>query len=390
MREFLLLVFLFSAAMVFHTYVIYPVIMTLFFRKPRTRSAEFRRDGESALPHVAVLVAAYNEEKVIGKKITSVFENDYPHEKITVYVGSDASMDDTDAIVRNLQERFKGLHLVKFDGRVGKISIINHLQSLGDEDILIMTDANVIFTRDTIFQLVKSFRDERVGIVAANIVKVSERDEGISFQEKTYLSMENRIKAAESNAFGLIMGAEGGCYAIRNNLFSKVPLKFIVDDFFITLQVQERGKLTLFNPKAICTEDAISDPSGEYRRKVRISSGNFQNLLFFRRLLLRFWSPRGFAFLSHKVLRWFTPFLLLTALLSSAALAFYYRPFSWVALVQFIGLLTPAIDRAFPIRSRPLKFISHFYLMNYALMEGFFRFLGGIESSVWQPVKRNV
>jgi cellulose synthase/poly-beta-1,6-N-acetylglucosamine synthase-like glycosyltransferase len=388
MAEACLVIFIVSVVLVVHTYVIYPVGITLLYPRARFTAESFTAQDD--LPNVAVLVAAYNEEKVIGRKIRSVFESDYPNQKLSVYVGSDASVDGTDEIVGRLQREFPRLHLVKFDGRVGKISIINHLQSLGDEDILIMTDANVIFGKQTVFELVRMFRDERVGIVAANIVKESPANEGISYQEKAYLSMENRIKAAESNAFGLIMGAEGGCYAIRNSVFSKVPRKFIVDDFFITIQVQVRGKLTLFNSNAVCTEDAISDPLGEYRRKLRISSGNYQNLLFFRRLLMKFWTPQAFTFWSHKVLRWFTPFLLLSALLSSAVLAFYFRPFITLTLLQVAGFLTPLVDRGINLDWRPWKFVSHFYLMNLALLGGFFRFLRGIESSVWQPVNRNV
>ena len=388
MHNLLLVIFFTCAIFILHTYLFYPALMILCFRKPKTEIPEYSTAEE--LPGVAVLIAAYNEERVISEKLASVFSTSYPVHKIKVYVGSDASVDETDALVNSFRERYPNLELVKFNGRVGKISIINHLQSLGDEEILIMTDANVIFTPTTIFELVKKFRDPRVGIVAGNIVKESATNEGISFQEKKYLSLENRIKAAESNAFNLIMGAEGGCYAIRNNLFSKVPLKFIVDDFFITLQVLIRGKFTLFNPHAVCIEDVPSDIGGEYRRKVRISSGNFQNLLFFKKFLLRFWQPVGFTFWSHKVLRWFTPFFLLLCFFSSAFLITWHPVFIFLFFIQLVGIIFPLLNYILKFRSNPLKFISHFYLMNFALLEGFVKFTRGIQSSVWQPVKRNV
>ena len=271
MSNILLIVFVLSVLLIAHTYVFYPFGMIYLFSIAKHTTEEYTKD--SLLPEVAVLIAAYNEEKVIKEKITSIFDTSYPVSKIKVYVGSDASNDATDKIVEDLKLKYQNLHLVTFKGRVGKISIINHLQSLGNEDILIMTDANVIFKQETIFELVKKFKDEKVGIVAANIIKESDTDEGITLQEKKYLSMENKIKTSESNAFNLIMGAEGGCYAIRDNLFSKVPLKFIVDDFFITLQVLNRGKFTLFNPNAVCIEDVPSDTAGEYKRKVRIFYG---------------------------------------------------------------------------------------------------------------------
>ncbi len=388
MHSILLVIFFFSFLCIAHTYIFYPLLLLYLLPRKKTEISEYQRNDD--LPEVAVLVAAYNEERVIRDKILSVFNTNYPADKLRVYIGSDASVDATNSIIDSLRMQFSNLELIKFDGRVGKISIINHLQSLGDEDILIMTDANVIFRPDTLFQLVKKFRDERVGIVAANIFKVSATNEGIALQEKKYLSLENRIKAAESDAFNLIMGAEGGCYAIRNSLFSKVPLKFIVDDFFITLQVLIRGKFTLFNREALCIEDVDTNAEGEYKRKVRISSGNFQNLFFFKRLLLRFWTPTAFTFWSHKVLRWFTPFLLISGFLSTCLLAFYDRVFLYILLFQVAGFLIAFLSTFVNYKNQALKFVSHFYLMNLALLEGFFRFLKGIQSSIWQPVKRNV
>lgn len=388
MHNFFVILFCVSVGLILHTYLIYPVSMILLFSKNKRKDAEYLSSEE--LPSLAVLVAAYNEEKVIEKKIRSVFNTHYPLSKIKVYLGSDASTDKTESIVEKLQSEFSNLELVKFNGRSGKINIINHLQSMGDEEILIMTDANVIFKPDTLFQLVKKFKDNKVGIVAANIIKESATDEGIQFQEKVYLSVENKIKASESNAFNQVMGAEGGCYAIRNDLFSKVPLKFIVDDFFITLQVITRGKNTLFNPLALCMEDVASDVAGEYRRKVRISSGNFQNMFFFKDLLLTFWRPVGYMFWSHKVLRWLTPFFLITSLLSTLFLAQGSKLFMILLVLQLLGLLFPVFNHMFRFKSPVLKFISHFYLMNFALLEGFFRFAKGVKSSIWQPVKRNV
>ncbi|MBX3164576.1 MAG: glycosyltransferase [Bacteroidetes bacterium] len=382
--------FIFCAALllILHTYLLYPLCMMFLFPKAKTKVAEFSL--EDKVPEVAVLIAAYNEEKVIKEKILSVFKTTYPLEKIKVYVGSDASTDKTEEIVENLKNEFQNLQLIKFQGRTGKIGIVNHLQTLGEHDILIMTDANVIFKPQTIFELVKNFKDERVGIVAGNIIKESLTNEGIAFQEKKYLSIENRIKSGESNAFNLVMGAEGGCYAIRNNLFSQVPGNFIVDDFFLTLQVLKQNKFVLFNQKAECLEDVPSSTSGEYKRKVRISSGNFQNLFFFKTFLFQFFKPVGFAFWSHKVLRWFTPFLLILCFLSSLCLLIFGGNFFWIFLIQLIGFLFPALDYLFKFKSSALKFISHFYLMNFALLEGFIKFTQGIKSNVWQPVKRNV
>ncbi len=388
MPNLLLIIFCVSTLLILHTYLFYPLGMMLFF--PKARVVPRHYSDEDDLPEVAVLIAAYNEEKVIAEKIISVFNSGYPEDKIRLFVGSDASSDRTDEKVLALKQHYKNIELVRFEGRVGKIGIVNRLQKLAAQELVVLTDANVFFRPGTLFELVKNFSDKRIGLVAANIIKVSHTNEGISTQEKKYISLENKIKTGESHAFNLIMGAEGGCYAIRNELFTKVPDNFIVDDFFITLSVLDKHKFALFNPAAVCYEDVPSDMAGEYRRKVRISSGNFQNLFFFRKLLFQFWKPVCFAFWSHKVLRWLTPFLLFISLFAAAMLMPLHPVFIVFFCMQLAGLLMPLLNRQLQFKSPFLKYVSHFYLMNFALLEGFVKFTKGIKSSVWQPVNRNV
>ena len=387
MYNLLIIILICSSLLILHTYVFYPLFMILIYRNSNHNQLLFYSDDE--LPSIAILIAAHNEEKVIEKKILSVFNTNYPSSKLKVFIGSDASTDRTDQIISNLTNTYSNLEFIKFKGRVGKISIINHLQSLCDEPVLILSDANVIFKQNTIFELVKYFKDSNVGLVSANIIKESSNNDGISYQEKKYLNFENKIKASESYAFNFIMGAEGGCYAIRNNLFSKVPSNFIVDDFFITMQVLERKNYALLNNLAICIEDVTTDISSEYRRKVRISSGNFQNLFFFKHLLFDF-SSICFAFWSHKVLRWLTPFFIFICLFSSVFLIPYHKFFIWISCIQLLFLLFPLFNYFFKFNNVFLKFIAHFYLMNFALFEGFIKFIKGIKSSIWEPINRNV
>ena len=387
MYNLLIIILICSSLLILHTYVFYPLFMILIYRNSNHNQLLFYSDDE--LPSIAILIAAYNEEKVIEKKILSIFNTNYPSSKLKVFIGSDASTDRTDEIISNLTNTYSNIEFIKFKGRVGKISIINHLQSLCDEPVLILSDANVIFKQNTIFELVKYFKESNVGLVSANIIKESSNNDGISYQEKKYLNFENKIKASESYAFNFIMGAEGGCYAIRNNLFSKVPSNFIVDDFFITMQVLERKNYALLNNLAICIEDVTTDISSEYRRKVRISSGNFQNLFFFKHLLFDF-SSICFAFWSHKVLRWLTPFFIFICLFSSVFLIPYHKFFIWISCIQLLLLLFPLFNYFFKFNNVFLKFIAHFYLMNFALFEGFIKFIKGIKSSIWEPINRNV
>jgi cellulose synthase/poly-beta-1,6-N-acetylglucosamine synthase-like glycosyltransferase len=345
---------------------------------------------EDNLPQVAVLMAAYNEEKVIHEKIRSVFETNYPLNKITFFIGSDASTDKTDKIIKEWAQKYSQIKLIEFKGRTGKSGIVNQLAQMANAEIFILTDANVIFKRNTIFNLIRHFKNKDKAQVCANIIKVSNLNAGIASQEKSYIAIENKIKYSESLLWNVVMGAEGACYAIRKENFSEVPPKFYMDDFFITMNVIEQGKEIVFDPDAICYEDVPTLSSEEFKRKVRISIGNFQNLFRYKKLLVPFWKGSAFAFWSHKVFRWLTPFLLIKTFFISVLLAFFSKFFLILTVLQILGFLTPLFDKLLNINFVPIKFVSHFYLMNLALLKGFLIFAKGVDSNVWQPTKRNV
>ena len=279
---------------------------------------------------------------------------------------------------------------VEFKGRTGKSAIINQLAHLSNSEIFILTDANVMFKKETIFNLIRHFKNKNKGQVCAGIIKVSDINSGIASQEKSYIALENKIKYNESLIWNVVMGAEGACYAIRKENFAEIPPKFYMDDFFITMNVIEQGKEIVFDNEAVCYEDVPTQSSEEFKRKVRISIGNFQNLFRYKKMLLPIWKGTTFAFWSHKVFRWLTPFFLIAALLSSFLLAFSFKYFVPLSALQIIGFLMPVIDKVFKVNFKPLKFISHFYLMNLALLKGFLIFTKGVQSNVWQPTKRNV
>ena len=145
------------------------------------------------------------------------------------------------------------------------------------------------------------------------------------------------------------------------------------------------------NLQARAREDVSNSSREEFRRKKRISAGNYQNLFRFLFLLFRGRKGVGFCFLSHKLIRWLVPFLAMGTLSASLLLGRTSLPYFLAFLLQFLLLLSPVIDhilRKIRIQSLPLRFISHFVLMNMAMLAGFFRFAGGIKSNVWQPTKR--
>ncbi|NNC84211.1 MAG: glycosyltransferase [Flavobacteriales bacterium] len=382
----LIIIFIVCTLAILHTYVLYPKYLD-------TRHVESSRSTSEVQPiPVDVVIAAYNEEQVIDEKIRSILASDYPKDKLRILVGSDGSDDRTDDIVRSFTAQGLPVKLHAFE-RAGKTETINSLMQKTQAEVTILTDANVLFTPQTVRALIAAFRDEQVGLVGADIRAKRVDDDGITVQENEYLEREKRMKWKEGKLWGTMMGAFGGCYAIRTSLYRTVPPHFLVDDFHITMNVIEQGYDAVLEKEAICYEDISSKLSEEFRRKVRMSIGNFQNLRFFSHFLFHKRRGLSFSFISHKVLRWLTPIFLVVSLVTSGLLMDDSRFWTVIFYIQFTIICIPLMEMtfdAFGIRSRLMRFISYFVSMNLALMIGMFKSLKRVEKATWKPTERNL
>ncbi len=375
--------------LLFHSYILYPFLLKIiYWLKPEKKVSE---TGNSFYPTVSILMAVYNEEKVIRQKIESVFSTNYPKGEFGIFVGSDGSSDQTNNILTELSKKHKNLSVHIFKERMGKANVINRLADRAKGEIFILTDANVLFDENTIPELVTMFRDQETGLVDTNMINRGLKKDGISIQEKAYISMEVKTKNLEGKIWGTMMGPMGGCYAIRRELYLPVPDNLLVDDFYINMKVLQKGKKAINNLNAKVYEDVSNDLGEEFRRKTRIATGDFQNFKLFFRLL---WPPfRGlaFSFLSHKILRWFSPLFFFIVFFLNLVLAFKNTFYLSLFIFQCILFILPFVDyflRKIKIHVLILRFITHFWAMNVALLFGFVKFIIGVKTNVWQPTKR--
>ncbi|MEM9281319.1 MAG: glycosyltransferase [Verrucomicrobiota bacterium] len=400
---FLLLSLLFwgSSLLIVHTYVGYPILISLFAKGKSLPEDRFVEDEE--FPEVTVLMAVYNEEEVLEKTLKSVLASDYPQGKLRVLVGSDGSTDRSHQIVETLQQNYSELELRVFAGRNGKIRIVNRLARearRGFEEVdsaaFILCDANVCWESDLLKRLISHFKRGEIGVVGASVIDVDVNQRGgIGAEEQSYVSQENRTKFNEGVLWGATMGAFGACYAMRAPLFRPVPENYIVDDFFLTMSALEQGKKAIVDLEAECHEAVSSEISEEFRRKKRIATGNFQNLQRFEKFIrpwvggLSVW----FAFWSHKGLRWVGPLLLAIAFISSFLLAvmhpFYLLPYATLVATAAIGLIDHFSSMIVKERYiRAFRFVRYFYSMNGAIVLGFLAFCRGVHHSIWEPTQR--
>ncbi len=342
------------------------------------------------LPCIAIVFAAYNEEKVLPQKIESTFNTTYPKEKLQVWIGSDNSTDRTHEIIREAQQKYPNLYLKVFEQRTGKPQIVNNLVENTEADILILTDANIIFTPEHIFNLVSHFKDENIGLVGGNIINDKVLQKGISEQETAYINVENKIKYYEG-LLGCMIGAFGASYAIRKELYRPTPQGFIADDFYISMQVLAQGKKAIFEPKAIGYETFSVKITEEFRRKARYAVGNYQSLFLFTSFWRKPFSWVFFCYFSHKVLRWILPLLMVVALISLGILAFnslFYLVLSGLVLFAAILIVLDIFVFKNSAGIKPLRFLSHFIAMNTALLLGFLKYVFTKPKSIWKPTER--
>lgn len=376
MGSLAVIIFLVALSMIALTYVVYPLWQLIFPGKPIDFTGEFTP------PSVSVVFAAYNESAIIEAKIRSIYSTNYPIDLLSVWIGSDLSNDGTDDIIRNLQSEFPQLNLHVNDNRSGKSATINLLVERTAAEVIIATDANILFKETTIEELVRPIALQKATAVAGTLAyEAGGVTNSTATNEKAYLSLENAIRRAESRKHGICFGMEGGLYSMRKSYWKPIPPNTFMEDFFQTVQLIARDQKVLFNEGAIGLEDVSTSLREEYKRKIRISIGNWQNLIRFYPLLFKHPYPFGILFLMHKVLRWLTPHLYLIALIAGlftsqwliSSIILIGLPVSQFILMSF-GLATP---------------LAYFYAMNAALFIGFLRYLKGVKSSVWQPTKRN-
>ena len=372
-----------------YTYFIFP-FSTIFLARKKSLNNKFYKQ-EDEIPSVSILIAAYNEQEVIKEKVMSIINSNFSSSKMEIIIGSDCSTDNTNEIISELAKNHSFLNAKIFTERSGKSAIVNKLVNQAKNEILILTDANIIFSKNTIQSLIRHFKNSKIGLVDSNMVNIGIKKSGISLQEKTYISSEVKFKHAESKLLGMLMGPFGGCFAIRKSLFIPIPENFMVDDFFVCMNILKNGNLAINDLDAVVYEDVSNQISEEFRRKRRISMGNFINLFHFKKLLLKPFTKLGFIFLSHKVIRWFGPILLLLVLASNFILisdSIFYKIAFFSQLILFISPFIDLLLRKIGIHVLILRFVTHFYSMNLALFMGMIDYLTVNKKGVWEPTKR--
>jgi cellulose synthase/poly-beta-1,6-N-acetylglucosamine synthase-like glycosyltransferase len=387
MQEFLIIIFILTLFLLFQSYLFYPLSLLLY---SRIRTLKISAD-ENYEPVISVIISVYNEEKVIESTIRNLMKSDYDKSKIELVIGSDCSDDNTNAIIRKLSSEFSNIHFYEFSQRRGKANVLNDLVEKASGEILVFSDANTTYSEDAISKMIKYYSDPEIGGVCGRLILKNPFQIHKGNQERQYWEIENWIKKKEGST-GKLIGANGGIYSIKKEYFTRIPSESpVMDDFFISLKVLEQGKHFIYEPKAVAVEEVADDYRIEYRRKIRNNAIDLSTIKYVKALLH---PDKGFicyALWSHKIIRWFSPVLLILFFVTNAVLMNYNAFFTvifWMQIAFYLSALAGYILSRKDIKLFPFNLSFYFVLINFALLVGIYRFITSQQKAHWQSTPR--
>ena len=335
------------------------------------------RAGAEHMPVVSLIVAAYDEEEVIGAKVAEALALDYPRGRLEVIVVSDGS---TDATVE--RARAAGADLLLDLPRGGKVAAQNAAAERASGEILAFSDANSAWEGDALRHLVEPFADPAVGYACGQVRFLSPEGDNL---EGSYWRYEMSLRERESALAGVTAG-NGAIYAVRRS--SYVPLSPSGShDLSLPFLLAKRGLRSLYVPWASAKEKMVPTLEGEFARKRRMMVGIWDIVVGEGMFRPRGYSPLyAFEIASHRLFRYLSPLLHVVALAANVALLGE----GWVyvaTLVAQLGLLAAAfLGRWLPML--PFRIARYYVITTASIAAGLWdRLRQGAPAGKWEKAE---
>lgn len=385
------ILFWLSLFIVFYTFAGYGILLYILVRIRRLIKGKRTAPGlDQVFPTLTLIIAAYNEESIIEEKIRNTLELSYPHDKLKFLFVTDGSSDRTPDLI-SAHDRIKLMHTPV---RSGKIQAIHRAMHEVDSEVVVFTDANTFLNKDALLLIARHYADPKVGAVSGEKRVQQEAVSDATAGEGFYWKYESALKKWDSELYSVV-GAAGELFSVRRSLYQQVEPDTILDDFMISMLIAQQGYRIIYEPDAYASELSSDNIKEELKRKVRIAAGGIQSILRLKKLFNPFHYPvLSFQYISHRVLRWtITPFLMILALILNVVIV--ARSGHWIYLVILLAqlLFYASAFAGWMLEKRKVKvkvlFIPYYFcVMNYAVLAGIVRYIGGNQSSVWEKSKR--
>lgn len=370
------IVFWVCAGLIVYAQLGYGLLLALLARVRRAPVTAGGAEARGELPSVSAIVAAYQEEAVIAGKVANLRALDYPADRIELIVACDGSPDATAQRAREA-----GADVVLELPRGGKIRAQDAAVRRARGEIVAFSDANAFWEPDALRRLVAPFADPKVGYVCGQVRFVND---GGTNQEGLYWRYEMALRGLESR-LASVTGGNGAIYATRRASYIEVD-PIMGHDLSFPFNMVKRGWRALYAADARASEKMVPSIEGEFARKRRMMSHGWPIVL--RGGLL---SPKGYGplyalmILSHRVLRYATPFLHAIALGTSLALLGQGWVYVAAVAVQAALLLAAALAPVLPWR--PFLVARYYVLTTAALAAGLWDSLRHETQAGWEPAE---
>jgi cellulose synthase/poly-beta-1,6-N-acetylglucosamine synthase-like glycosyltransferase len=363
-----------------YTYIGYPIVIFVLGKMLRNPIISGKLE-----PKVTVVIAAYNEEKYIYKKIQNALALDYATDKLEVILVSDGSTDATLNIAKSIQSN--NLIIIE-QPRSGKATALNYALTRASGTLVLFTDANVFLNQDCLKHIVQIFADSTIGAVTGK-VNLLAIDSAEPLGEGMYMRYERFIQKYES-LFSSVVGADGGMFMARKELIKKLPEDIILDDFYIVMNIILQEKRIVYEENASAHELVPASVTQEFKRKSRIAAGGFQVLQRLPKLLVYTSNIKFlFEFYSHKVLRWVAPIFLILLYLTSLpansnkCLLVVFITQNIVYALALLGKLSTRLRRV-----NIIYLCYYFTALNIAVFIGMLKAITKRQTVKWSRVER--
>ncbi|WP_338869935.1 glycosyltransferase family 2 protein [Spirosoma sp. SC4-14] len=388
--EVLLLI---CVGLVLYTYLGYGLVVWALVRM-RPRRPAVTDVSADFMPDVTLIVPAYNEADCLPAKVANSLGQSYPHEHIRFLFVTEGSTDNSEAYLRdNYGDR---VEILGGTERRGKVAAMNMAMQQVKTPIVIFTDANTQLNLDAVSNIVRHFRDPKVGAVAGEKrIQTTDSESAAGSGEGLYWKYESQLKKWDAELH-TIVGAAGELFAVRTELYEPVSPNTILDDFMISLLIAGRGYRVEYEPEAYALERPSFSIMDEQKRKIRIAAGGFQSIVWLKHLLNPFrYGVLTFEYVSHRVMRWaVTPLCLPLILLLNLGLVIRDGWFTgWGLLLAGQVLFYGAAWLGYLLEKRQMRwkvvFVPfYFTFMNVCALAGLVRYLRGNQSGTWEKVRR--
>lgn len=327
-------------------------------------------------PFVSLLISAYDEERVIARKIENSLELEYLADRIEIVVVSDGSTDRTVEIARSAG----GIRVLALARNHGKVAALNAAVPQLRGEIIVFSDASALLMPDSVGRLVENFADPSVGAACGRYTVLKPNEVNIGAPESFYWKYEAFIKTHESRLASTV-GAHGHLHAIRKELYPFPAPETINDDYVIPLAVIAQGYRAVYEPEAIVVEEA-REMTG-FGRRIRIMAGNLQQLRYLRRFLRPLQPLPLLFFLSHKVVRLFIPFAMLAAL-GANILLIRSPAYRGLLAAQLLFYALAILGTTGRLRPRALRLPFYFCMVNSAAFFGLYHAITRRKGMAWK------